>query len=182
LTQSIGSITTKPINSSSSSFKKPDSAPGKHDHMQLFTAHMGEETGEKETLFDTDAFAIEFTSKKQTFFQSVRIKKKKTGADLERDDDDDDGDENQQPSGNKNPHMVSSVNQSTVYQPNESTETSANSVYYEGFQMRLHRQVRMYCCRRHKVTLIAASVRYNDFTLAEYIVKQVKVSSGGLFG
>lgn len=133
-----------------------ENQPGQ-SFLPLFTAGQGEEVAPEATLFATDGFAIEF-SKKQTFFQSVRIKKPALAA----------------THGPPHGAQSSDDNDQRASTAGGSHTASTTSVYYDGFTMRLHREVRMYCCRRHRVTLVAAAVRYDDFALAEYVVKQVK--------
>jgi ankyrin repeat protein len=49
-----------------------------------------------------------------------------------------------------------------------------SSIYHDGFQMKLHYELRMSLCFRHSSTIMMAAVRYDELNLLEWIVKQTK--------
>lgn len=56
----------------------------------------------------------------------------------------------------------------------DSDDDENSSIYYDGPQIRLHRDLRLFRCKRHSVSAITAAVRQNELPLAEYIVKTTK--------
>lgn len=49
-----------------------------------------------------------------------------------------------------------------------------SSIYMDGAGMKFREQLRMLACEHHKMTLFMATVKYDDYELAELLIKQVR--------
>eukprot|EP01038_Epipyxis_sp_PR26KG_P005643 gene5643-7790_t len=52
------------------------------------------------------------------------------------------------------------------------TGGTSTSIYYDGNQMKLHNELRMFTCAKHNMTLLMTSIKIGEFGLTEYILKQ----------
>ncbi|RYH30567.1 hypothetical protein EON65_04755 [archaeon] len=63
-----------------------------------------------------------------------------------------------------------------VVSETQSIQSEHTSVYFEGIAMKFRENIRMLVCEKHGMNAIMASIRLDDFTLAEYLIKQVEES------